>query len=177
MIHQPDGWLYQTDINNKNRFVLGTKGENPLCCFGINPSTAEPGNLDNTVKSVQRLAYYNGFDSWIMFNIYPQRATHPVKIHKRINKIIHTENLEAIQRLFEEFGSLKFWAAWGTLIEHRPYFKRCLKDICQLTEKHNHQWLTIGNLTKAGHPRHPLYIKATTKTQPFNMPAYLNRVC
>ena len=29
------------------------------------------------MKSVERLAAANGFDSWIMFNVYPQRATDP----------------------------------------------------------------------------------------------------
>ena len=45
-------WLYERTIDNAARFVLGTIGANPLICFGINPSTAEPGNLDPTVNYV-----------------------------------------------------------------------------------------------------------------------------
>ena len=59
------------------RYVLGRVGRRPLVCIGINPSTAQPGALDPTLKSVERLANANGFDSWIMFNVYPQRATNP----------------------------------------------------------------------------------------------------
>ncbi len=33
-------------------------------------------------KSVERLAAANGFDSWIMFNVYPQRATDPNDMDK-----------------------------------------------------------------------------------------------
>ncbi|HKK58080.1 MAG TPA: DUF1643 domain-containing protein [Salinivirga sp.] len=175
-MQQPDDWLYETDLKNKNRYVLGIKGENPLICFGINPSTAAPEDLDNTVRSVERLTYNNGFDSWIMLNIYPQRATHPVNIHKRLNKKLHTQNIEAISRLMGQFKKVNLWAAWGTLITHRPYFSHCLADICQIADNHIHQWLSIGTLTKAGHPRHPLYLKATTKTQPFNMPEYLRNL-
>mgnify|MGYP006273110787 CR=1 FL=1 len=173
MIQHPDSWLYETDVKNKNRYVLGIKGKNPLICFGINPSTAEPGNLDNTVKSVERLAINNGHDSWIMLNLYPQRATHPANIHERLHKKLHTANLEAIMRLIQQFEKVNLWAAWGTLIWHRPYFRQCLTDIYQITENYNHQWLSMGELTKAGHPRHPLYLKATSKPQPFDMPAYI----
>ena len=49
----------------------GAGGRRPLVCIGINPSTAQPGALDPTLKSVERLANANGFDSWIMFNVYP----------------------------------------------------------------------------------------------------------
>jgi len=43
----------------------------------INPNTAEPKHLDNTMKSVDRLAKTNGFDSWIMMNVYPEPHTNP----------------------------------------------------------------------------------------------------
>lgn len=39
-------WIYKNTSDNKSRFVLGTKGDKPLICFGINPSTAEPGNTE-----------------------------------------------------------------------------------------------------------------------------------
>jgi hypothetical protein len=67
-------WIYEINDDNTCRFVLGTKGEKTLVCFGINPSTAEPGILDNTMKSVDRISKANGYDSWVMLNIYPQRA-------------------------------------------------------------------------------------------------------
>ena len=49
------------------RYILGTRGEKPLICVGINPSTARPGALDPTLKSVERIARNSGFDSFIMF--------------------------------------------------------------------------------------------------------------
>ena len=56
-------WYYEPPVYLPHRFILGTVGEKPLACIGINPSTARPGALDNTLKSVQRLALANGFDS------------------------------------------------------------------------------------------------------------------
>lgn len=59
-------WLYERTTDNAVRFVLGTIGANPLICFGINPSTAEPGNLDPTVNYVSSIATSNGYDSFVM---------------------------------------------------------------------------------------------------------------
>ena len=55
----------------------GPGAKNPLICVGINPSTAAPDALDNTLKSVERVAHFNGYDSFLMFNVYAQRATNP----------------------------------------------------------------------------------------------------
>ena len=48
-------WLYAPNFYSEYRYILGTRGKKPLICIGINPSTAEPGNLDNTLKSVERI--------------------------------------------------------------------------------------------------------------------------
>ena len=75
-------WLYAPNFYSEYRYILGTRGKNPLICIGINPSTAKPDALDNTLKSVERIALGNGFDSFIMFNVYAQRATSPDDMEK-----------------------------------------------------------------------------------------------
>ena len=48
-------WIYEHDVNNTARFTLGEYqyiSDKTLICFGINPSTATPNNLDNTLKKV-----------------------------------------------------------------------------------------------------------------------------
>ena len=57
-------WLYVRDYYADYRYLLGTRGENPLICIGINPSTARPGALDPTLKSVERIARFDG--SWLV---------------------------------------------------------------------------------------------------------------
>ena len=49
-------WYYEPHVYLPYRYVLGRPGARPLVCIGINPSTAQPGALDPTVKSVERLA-------------------------------------------------------------------------------------------------------------------------
>ena len=39
-------WIYVPDFYTEYRYILGTRGLNPLICIGVNPSTAEPDNLD-----------------------------------------------------------------------------------------------------------------------------------
>ena len=63
-------WIYAPNFYSEYRYILGTRGKKPLICIGINPSTARPDALDNTLKSVERIALGNGFDSFIMFNVY-----------------------------------------------------------------------------------------------------------
>ena len=87
-------WLYAPNFYSEYRYILGTRGKNPLICVGINPSTARPDALDNTLKSVERIALGNGFDSFIMFNVYAQRATSPDDMEKNCNPALHRENLD-----------------------------------------------------------------------------------
>ena len=66
-----DAWLYIPDHYEEYRYILGTRGQRPLICLGVNPSTAAPGALDNTLKSVERIAHHNGFDSFVMLMSMP----------------------------------------------------------------------------------------------------------
>lgn len=66
-------WLYVPNRYSEYRYILGTRGQKPLICMGINPSTAAPDALDPTLQSVQRIALSNGYDSFLMFNVYAQR--------------------------------------------------------------------------------------------------------
>ena len=70
-------WLYVPDFIRSTDMCWEPRERNRLSALGVNPSTAEPDHLDNTLKSVERIALGNGYDSFIMFNVYPQRATRP----------------------------------------------------------------------------------------------------
>ncbi len=167
-------WIYVNSIDNSSRYVLGTVGNKPLVCFGINPSTAEPDNLDRTLESVDRLAKSNGFDSWIMLNVYPQRSTDPNLLHRSLDKELHIRNLNEIESILKEYKPV-IWASWGTLIEKRKYLYSCLKDIVELTKKYDCNWISIGKISKYGHPHHPLYLKSTEQSKVFLIDDYLDK--
>lgn len=164
-------WTYEHTPDDSARFVLGTVGENPLVCFGINPSTAVPNAPDRTVGRVIRFAAANGFDSWTMLNVYPQISTDPKGMHLEHDPNLKAENEHHITRMVE--GKPTLLAAWGVLITSRPYLRSLLADILQITTAAGAQWVSLGEPTKDGHPRHPLYLSADTPLAPFDVERYL----
>ena len=124
-------WYYEPHVYLPYRYVLGRVGRRPLVCIGINPSTAQPGALDPTLKSVERLAAHNGFDSWIMFNVYPQRATNPNDMDRIPDRALCDENLRWLAAVLENTQPT-MWAAWGTLIEKRDYLPGLMREMVAL---------------------------------------------
>lgn len=170
-------WLYVPDFYTEYRYILGTRGENPLICIGVNPSTAEPGNLDNTLKSVARLAAGNGYDSWTMFNVYAQRATRPDDMDRVRSEALHRENMRAFEYVLSRVGEglrPSIWAAWGAVIEKRPYLPDCVRDMVALGERYGARWFCAGRRSVKGHPHHPLYLRKDEKLRPFDVEEYLN---
>ena len=166
-------WLYAPNFYSEYRYILGTRGKNPLICIGINPSTAQPGDLDNTLKSVERIALGNGFDSFIMFNVYAQRATDPDAMEKQCNEALHKENLEAFRYVLSISEAPTVWAAWGTIIEKRDYLPRCLKDMLAVGKELGAAWRCAGKVSKKGQPHHPLYLRKDEKLKDFDIDGYL----
>ena len=170
-------WLYVPNAYTEYRYILGTKGFNPLICIGINPSTAKPDDLDNTLKSVERTAAFNGYDSFIMFNVYAQRATNPKDMDCEFNELLHNENMKAFRYVMESYGEGNrpaVWAAWGTIIEKRSYLAGCVADMVSIGNEYGAQWFTVGKRSVKGHPHHPLYLKNGTPTEEFDVCEYLN---
>ena len=169
-------WLYAPNFYSEYRYILGTRGEKPLICIGINPSTAQPDDLDNTLKSVQRIALGNGYDSFLMFNVYAQRATDPDTMEKVCNPLLHKENMEAFRYVLSLSKHPAIWAAWGAVIEKRGYLKDCVKDMLDIGREYGAQWYCAGAITKKGHPHHPLYLRKDEKLRPFDVENYLGSI-
>ena len=167
-------WIYAPNFYSEYRYILGTRGKRPLICIGINPSTAEPDNLDNTLKSVERIALGNGFDSFIMFNVYAQRATDPDAMEKNCNLLLHKENLEAFRYVLSISEEPAVWAAWGAIIEKRSYLADCVRDMVEAGQEYGANWYCAGAITKKGHPHHPLYLRKDEKLRPFDISGYLS---
>lgn len=167
-------WIYVPDFYSEYRYILGTKGNRPLICIGINPSTAQPDNLDNTLKSVERIALNNNYDSFIMFNVYAQRATNPDDMEKQLNTKLHKENMKAFEYILKLSINPSIWAAWGNIIEKRSYLFDCVKDMIRIGNKYNAKWYSCGKVSKKGHPHHPLYLSKDLPLDKFDIENYIN---
>ncbi len=163
-------WLYHTNKTDTFRYLLGEKGRKILGCIGINPSTARPGELDNTLKSVKRIAEYNGYDGWAMFNIYPQRATLPSQLHLACDLSAHRKNSATIRDSIVSLRIKTIWLAYGDLINCRDYLHDCFEDILSQLSDLELQWKIVADLTKKGYPRHPLYQKSKSRLVPLQQP-------
>ena len=160
-------WLYVPPFYAEYRYVLGTKGDDPLIVIGVNPSTAAPDALDPTLKSAERIAHFNGYDSFWMVNVYPQRATDPDDMERESNEFLQQQNLLAFEKLLELSSTKDVWCAWGNVIDKRKFLKKCVSDIVQAGNKFGANWLQAEKTCKSGNPHHPLYLKSVTKLIPY----------
>ena len=171
-------WIYIPNFYTQYRYILGTRGQMPLICMGINPSTAAPDALDPTLQSAQRIALANGYDSFLMFNVYAQRATNPDDMELTYNPRLHQENLKAFDYALslDAGGAPAVWAAWGNIIEKRPYLPSCVRDMIEVGRARNARWYSAGKRSKKGHPHHPLYLRKDSVLEPFDVSGYLDHL-
>lgn len=170
-------WIYEKSENGDYRFLLGKKGEKMLICCGVNPSMAQPEKYDSTMKCVEKFAEAQGYDGYVMVNLYPLREKNPDKLPQVENKEAVDANKEMIKKLFESIGGeIDIWAAWGTAICKRDYLKECLQEILCLTKKYHCNWYHIGELTRYKHPHHPLYLSNGSKMEKFDIDNYISNL-
>lgn len=149
------------------RFVLAKKGANRLIVIGFNPSTATEAHPDNTMQSVLRIATFNGYDGFIMMNVYPLRSTSPQDLPREIDGELHAANLRVIAQTLRENPTADILLAYGNLITLRDYTRRCARDIIELIKQEKRNVKCIKVL-KTGFPQHPLYASSRSVLQPYN---------
>ena len=167
----PNGWIYLGD--DTERYILGQPGNRNMLVFGVNPSTATPGdnNIDPTIRKVRKLTAEDGYDGWIMVNLYPLRATDPKNLPQKEDKKLLEKNLKVLKALVKAYRIDAVWAAWGNTIDTRFYLGDTLYDIQEELEG-DFQWYYRGAMTKDGNPRHPLYMKSGEKYEWFPVGDY-----
>lgn len=169
----PEGWIYigEDDIG-KERYALGELGKKNLICFGINPSTARPDELDPTIVRVKNIMGKLGCDGWIMLNMYPTRFTHPEELKGAFKEEVHLCNIDIVNAILDKFPDSPIWAAWGTSITKYKYLKNLLID--DYDKLSSRQWVCRGNISKDGHPHHPLYVANTEEFKSFDFENYVS---
>jgi hypothetical protein len=176
-IHEEGAYTNQAGDCKVARYVLGTEGKSPLLFFGINPSTATPGNPDPTIRKITAMTSHLKYDSWIMLNIYPQRAVKPDNLDIGIVQQIHNKNSAVIADVIKNYcpDHCAAAAVWGNAIDKRNYLPGCLKDIAdkiQAASGKQLDWYCLG-LTQKNNPKNPLFLSANTGLQPFDIDGYI----
>ncbi len=153
-------WIYEINEDNSARFALGqifNPNGKTLLCFGINPSTACPECLDNTIRKVVKIGKHNAYENWIMLNIYPQRATNPDDMHLERDENLVKLNQLHIKQIVEKYVNADVLLAYGNLISKRSYLKVCLEEIMAFLKDEKGKAIKVIKITKDNNPVHPLY--------------------
>ena len=123
----------------------------------LNPSTATEVQNDPTVERCERRARALGFGSFTVTNIFAWRDTDP-RAMKAASDPIGPANDAAILKASQTADQII--AAWGTHGAHRDR-GAAVKMLLNSVGK---PLFHLG-LSKAGHPKHPLYIAYTQQPQ------------
>jgi hypothetical protein len=125
---------------------------------GLNPSTADEGQDDPTIRRCVGFAKRWGYGALCVTNLFAYRATYPeaMKAHKAP---VGEENDKWLRAMAKNAAIVV--AAWGVDGTHL-YRDRA---VIPLLGKE----LTCLGLTKHGHPAHPLYLKNSLEPIPFAM--------
>ncbi|MCA0873609.1 DUF1643 domain-containing protein [Seohaeicola saemankumensis] len=125
----------------------------------LNPSTATEVQNDPTVERCERRARALGFGAFCVTNIFAWRDTDPRKM-RAAKDPVGPENDAAI--LTGADWADQVIAAWGT---HGAHLNRGAA-VEALLRGTGSELFHLG-LSKAGHPKHPLYIAYTQKPEPW----------
>ena len=126
----------------------------------LNPSTATEVQNDPTVERCERRARALGFGAFRVTNIFALRATDPRDMRAAADPI-GAGNDAAILEAAD--WATQVVCAWGT---HGAHMGRGIA-VEALLRPTGVPLLHLG-LSKAGHPKHPLYISYTTQPEPWH---------
>ena len=165
--------IYSTAHDNLWRFTLGKSGQHKLLIIGLNPSTATNEQSDVTIAKVDTVAKHNGYDGFVMLNLYPVRSTDYNALSKAVDNTAFDDNLTRIERLIsDEQQAVAIWAAWGNSIIARPYFQLAAIELIRRLQKYGVTWQHFGTLTALGHPRHPSRLNYSWSLSRFDAISY-----
>ena len=128
-----------------------------VCFVGLNPSTADEATLDPTCRRCVGFAKAWGFGTYVMTNIFAYRST-DLKALLAADDPVGPENDVAIRRVAFDAGLVvAAWGVHGALNERGAQVTKMLQEIGVAV-------FCLGT-TKAGHPKHPLYLPKSVKPQ------------
>jgi hypothetical protein len=125
-----------------------------------NPSTADATHDDPTIRRCEAFSRRWGHGAMVVVNLYAYRATHP-KILRGVDDPVGVENMATIRRWLDDDRVLAVIAAWGAAGHEIRNGSGRARIVTAIASQHGHELLCLG-VTKAGIPRHPLYVRGDT---------------
>lgn len=132
-----------------------------VCWIMLNPSTADAEKDDPTIRRCVGFARGWGYPGIVVVNLFAYRATRPADLvdaaHAGVDPV-GPLNADRVAVAAKNAGIVL--VAWGA---HGKVLNRAAKTTQFLGALGIELW-SLGK-TKAGHPRHPLYVPAATNPE------------
>ncbi|MEM6371480.1 MAG: DUF1643 domain-containing protein [Pseudomonadota bacterium] len=126
----------------------------------LNPSTATEVQNDPTVERCERRARTLGFGSFAVTNIFAWRDTDPRAMRAATDPVGPGNNTAILERARWAHQVIAAWGTHGAHLDRGVHVTHLLRDI-------ERPLFHLG-LSKAGHPKHPLYLPYTQKPEPWS---------
>lgn len=150
--------IYSED--ERHRLLLRrdlVSGEGAVTFIGLNPSTATAETNDPTIRRCIGFAERWGKKTLYMANLYAFRSTDPSGLWQVDDPVGNPSNDEYIKDMAKRSDLVI--AAWGANAKRKR-----AKEVHHLLLSKGIRLLCLGT-TKAGNPRHPLYLRADTEPE------------
>lgn len=128
----------------------------------LNPSTADAFTTDPTIRRCESFARSWGRAGLLVVNLFAFRATSPIALGGCADPV-GLDNDEVIRATLLGSGLVgPVIVAWGSMGTYRNRAAAVLA----LLSQHGIKPLCLG-VTRAGQPRHPLYVRGDTRPEPY----------
>lgn len=140
------------------RWTVAGKPSRKIAFIGVNPSVADEQKNDRTIKRCIDFAKAWGYDEFLMLNAFAHVQTKLGKL--KLGREHIGEANDATMLRYRDEATVMI-AAWG---KHCPQWRA--DEIAELLGRE----LKCLGRNKNGSPKHPLYLRADTKPEPFWQP-------
>lgn len=121
----------------------------------LNPSTADASEDDRTIVRCINFAKREGYGGITVVNLFALRSTDPEALRSHPDPV-GPDNTAWLNVVLDR-GPGAVIAAWGA----HPFARARAAEVAALIAAHGTPLKCLG-VSLAGHPRHPLYLKADT---------------
>lgn len=141
----------------RHHLIRQISEDNPkfLLFIMLNPSTADAEIDDPTIRKCKGFCERLGYGKLVVVNLFDWRATDPNEL-KKVWEPVSKHNMNIIRA--SAIMADKVICAWGT----KGNFMGQDKAVLKLLEDNNITPYAL-DITKDGHPKHPLYISYDKK--------------
>lgn len=138
----------------------------PACFVMLNPSTADAGKDDPTIRRCVGFARSWGCGGIVVVNLFAFRATDPAELLKCPDPVgpdswVWLESV-AMEAVLQRSPVVAAWGVHGAL-------RGRSREVADLFRRLGSPMSCLG-VTKDGHPRHPLYVRADAALIPLATP-------